>query len=503
MSEPLAPTAENGIASTRASHEMGPATSESLNSGGEKVASTDEKKKSSGNRRLLKGFGGANDVEETVEDLEDYQKRAAEGHEKFHRLSWQRLTICLIVEAIALGALSMPSNFSTLGMVPGVICTVFLGVLATHGSLFLGEICLKFKSATHYDEVVRLMFGKWGKEIFAVALVIQLFLVNASHVLTGTELLNALSDHATCSVVFGVVSAVLLFAMAIPPSFHDFAILGYIDFVSILVAIFLTMLGSGLEAGKQPGGYMATEWRLWPKEGTSFAEAVLALTNIIFAYSFAVCLPSFMGELRKPQDYRKALISLGAIEITIYTLTGAIIYSLSGDGVSSPAIFGAGALEKPAWGVAIPVVYISGAINAQVACRYMHDRKFKGTLHGYFKTVYGWAWWLGMLLVGNVFSFVIAEVVPFFSSLLGIISALFISGFSYWLPGLAWFMLIRDREASIFSSKNLIGFIGASLCLIVGFFTLGAGTYASVQSIIDAYADGTVNGVFTCATVSA
>lgn len=63
------------------------------------------------------------------------------------------------------------------------------------------------------------------------------------------------------------------------------------------------------------------------------------------------------------------------------------------------------------------MVYISGAINAQVACRYMHDRKFKGTLHGYFKTAYGWAWWLGMLLVGNIFSFVIAEVVPFFSSL--------------------------------------------------------------------------------------
>lgn len=34
--------------------------------------------------------------------------------------------------------------------------------------------------------------------------------------------------------------------------------------------------------------------------------------------------------------------------------------------------------------------------------------------------------------------------------------------------------------------------------IIIGFFFLGAGTYASVQSIIDSYAAGTVGGVFTC-----
>jgi hypothetical protein len=43
--------------------------------------------------------------------------------QSFHQLSWQRLTMCLICEAIALGCLSMPSAFATLGMVWGVIAT--------------------------------------------------------------------------------------------------------------------------------------------------------------------------------------------------------------------------------------------------------------------------------------------------------------------------------------------------------------------------------------------
>jgi hypothetical protein len=34
----------------------------------------------------------------------------------------------------------------------------------------------------------------------------------------------------------------------------------------------------------------------------------------------------------------------------------------------------------------------------------------------------------------------------------------------------------------------------------IGFFFLGAGTYTSIQSIIDSYAAGTVSGVFTCAS---
>src|SRR5689334_2390133 len=52
-----------------------------------------------------------------------------EGHEKFHRLGWKRLTICLIVEAIALGSLSIPSAFAKLGMVAGVIMCVGLGLV--------------------------------------------------------------------------------------------------------------------------------------------------------------------------------------------------------------------------------------------------------------------------------------------------------------------------------------------------------------------------------------
>ncbi len=55
-------------------------------------------------------------------------KSQAKGAERFHRLSWYNLSCVLIVEAIALGALSLAKAYSTIGMVPGVLLTVFLGL---------------------------------------------------------------------------------------------------------------------------------------------------------------------------------------------------------------------------------------------------------------------------------------------------------------------------------------------------------------------------------------
>lgn len=57
-----------------------------------------------------------------------------EGEQKYHRLGWKKLTVCLIVEAIALGALSIPSAFATVGMVAGVILSVGLGLVAIYTS---------------------------------------------------------------------------------------------------------------------------------------------------------------------------------------------------------------------------------------------------------------------------------------------------------------------------------------------------------------------------------
>lgn len=310
--------------------------------------------------------------------------------------------------------------------------------------------------------------------------------------------IRIVNEPTVCALVFSVVSAIILFALALPPTFHDFAWLGYVDFVSIVAAILITMVATGVEAHQSPGGLSAIDWTLWPPEGTTLYSAFLSTTNIIFAYSFAVCQFSFMNEMHTPKDYVKSIWALGLTEIFIYTLTGALIYAFVGADVKSPALLSSSfTVSRVAFGVALPVIFISGSINGTVVGRYILDRAFKHSPIRYIHDVKSWIIWIVLIAVITVIGWVIAEAIPFFNALLGIISSLFISGFSFYFPALFWFGLIKEGKWNAHWRNISLSILNA-ICLGIGIATLGLGTYASVQDIINEYASGSVRGSFAC-----
>ena len=415
------------------------------------------------------------------------------GIHKFNRLGWKRLTVVLIVEAIALGSLSIPSAFATLGMVAGVICTVGIGLIAIYTSHIVGQVKLLFPDIHNYADAGRLMMsrfgmGRFGYEFVNVMLVLQLTFLTGSHCLTGTIAFQDITQSSVCSVVFGVVSMIILILFAVPPSFAEVAILGYIDFASILGAIGITIIATGVEAGSSSGGLAAVNWSAWPKEGATFTDAFIAITNIVFAYSFAMCQFSFMDEMHTPKHYIKSIWSLGIIEIFIYTLTGALVYAFVGQDVGSPALESAGHLmSRIAFGIALPVIFISGSINTVVLGRLLHGRIFKNSVIRFINTKLGWITWLSLIIFITIVAFIIAEVIPFFEDLLSISSSLFISGFTFYFPAMMWFLLI-EKEGGWTSPKNLFwGFVNAAIFLI-GLVVLVAGTYASVDDIVSLFA---------------
>jgi hypothetical protein len=285
-----------------------------------------------------------------------------------------------------------------------------------------------------------------------------------------------------CTVIFGFVSAIILLLFAVPPSFSDMAILGYIDFASIIIAIGITIIGTGVEAAHSPG-LTAVNWSAWPKEGITFSEAFIALSNIIFAYSFALCQFSFMDEMHTPTDFPKSVWALGLTEIFIYTVTGALVYAFVGQDVQSPALLSAGSLlSRVAFGIALPVIFISGSINIVVLGRLVHGRIFKESNIRFVNTKMGWITWLAVITTLTILEFVVAEVIPFFDDLLSLISSLFISGFTFYFPAIMWFMFIRSDDFSI--SKTILFSVTNVCILLIGLIVLGAGTYSSIVDIV-------------------
>ncbi|GAB1319573.1 Amino acid transporter transmembrane domain-containing protein [Madurella fahalii] len=466
-----------------------------------------EKKRAFGSPDVAVMMGSSSDDEVgEVRDTSqtDYEKqKAAEGEAHFHQLGWKRLTIVLVVTAVALGSLSLPGAFATLGMIAGVILSVGIGLVAMYASYVIGQVKLKYPEISDYADAGRMMFGKIGYEIISVMFVLQLTFTIGSHVLTGAIMFGNLTDNGACTIVFTVVSGILLFLVAIPPTFSEMAVLGYIDFASIIAAILITIIATGIRAGSSDGGLASVPWSAWPKEGLTLAEAFIAITNIVFAYSYALCQFSFMDEMHTPQDYPKAIFSLGIFEIFLYTITGALVYVFVGPDVQSPALLSAGPLvSKVAFGVAIPVIFISGSINTTVVARYIHQRLFKDSIIRYVNTPMGWTTWIGLDAILTAFSWVVASAIPFFPPLLAICSSLFISGFSFYFPAVMWFMLIK--EGKWYERKNLVLAGANALCFVIGIVVLGVGTYSSIEDIVQLqrYATGAVSDPFSCAPIS-
>jgi hypothetical protein len=429
------------------------------------------------------------------------QASMEEGEQKFHRLGWKRLTICLIVEAIALGALSLPSVFASLGMVPGILINVFIGLLAMYTSYLIGQVKLKYPHVKDYAEALGLIWGNFGYQLAGVMFFGLLILLVGSHVLTGTiAFIRIVDEPGMCALIWGVVSAILLFFLALPPTFTEFAILGYIDFASILLAIGITIIATGVNASNAPGGISGVGWRLWPAEDITFASAFLSVTNLLFAYSYGLVQFSFMDEMHTPTDYLKSTCAIGTIEIFIYTLTGALIYAFVGDEVRSPALLSTSPLiSRITFGIALPVIFISGAINSTVLARYIMGRAFSKSDIRFVNNARGWAVWLGIIAAITIVAWVVGEAIPFFNALLGVIASLFVSGFTIYFPGIFWFTLLKEGSWTS-SWKNISYSILNAVVILIGLVFLVGGTYASIVDIIDSYSAGTVGKPFACAT---
>lgn len=112
----------------------------------------------------------------------------------------------------------------------------------------------------------------------------------------------------------------------------------------------------------------------------------------------------------------------------------------------------------------------------------MHGRMFQHSITRYVNTPAGWATWIGLVAALTVMSWVISEAIPFFSELLSLSGCLFVSGFSFYLPPLLWFFLLK--EGSCFEKRNFQSAVLNLAVFVVGVCVLGFGTYASVKQIV-------------------
>lgn len=80
--------------------------------------------------------------------------------------------VLMMKTQIGLGVLAIPSVFDILGIVPGVICLIAIGGITTWSDYMVGVFKVNHPAVYGIDDVGGLIFGRIGREIFAVAFVL-------------------------------------------------------------------------------------------------------------------------------------------------------------------------------------------------------------------------------------------------------------------------------------------------------------------------------------------
>lgn len=334
------------------------------------------------------------------------------------------------------------------------------------------------------------MAGPIGREIFGAAQILFLVFVMGSHVLTFSIMLNTITNHGTCTIVFGFVGLLLSLICTLPRTLLNVSYMAIVSFISIIAAVLITMIGVGVE---RPGnGHVDVTVQ------SNLAKGFLAATNIVFAYAGNitpypnsplqsnsspqqkrniqkkthqttghVAFFSFISELKHPEQYPKALFLLQGCDVSMYLLVAVVTYRYAGADVASPALGSTSPkVEKIAYGIAIPTILVAGVINGHVAAKYIYVRLFRGTDRMGKKSWSSFGAWA--LIVTGLWTaaWIVAEAVPVFNDLLGLISALFASWFTFGLSGVFWLFINRGKY---FSSRRKMALT------VLNCFTFGVG----------------------------
>ncbi len=218
----------------------------------------------------------------------------------------------------------------------------------------------------------------------------------------------------------------------------------------------------------------------------AFPGAFNSITNIVFAYGGHVAWISFISELRDPKEFPKSLVLLQSVDVSLYFVSALVIYRYAGNDVASPALSSnTPVIRKVAWGIALPTIIIAGVIFAHVTAKYVYLRMFSGTSYLHSRGWVATGSWVALAFGTWAIAWIIAESIPVFSDLLGFISALFASWFSYGLPGICWFYM---NWGTCTRGAKKIGLSAVNFVLVVlGCFICVGGLYASgYQMHIDA-----------------
>lgn len=317
--------------------------------------------------------------------------------------------------------------------------------------------------------------------------------------------LNAITKHGTCTVAFNVIAFLICIAAGSIRKIHGLGVLLWVGFASSIVSVLIVVIAVAVRDrpayAPQTGPY-ELGFQALPPVGTTFAQA-WAASIAIYASSSNTCgyLP-VISEMRRPQDFFKSLWICEAFVTSAYLSLATVVYAYCGKWVTSPSLGSAGETIKiVAYAIALPGLIAVGMICVHVPAKSIFVRALRGTHHLTENTKTHWVVWMSCTISCGFVGWLLAEAIPFFTSLVSLIGSLGFGPLGVILPPFLWFSLHEGYRTGT-AGQRALWWLHVAIVVLGLFLSIG-GTYANISNIVDQFKAGQVGRAFSCADNSA
>jgi hypothetical protein len=211
-------------------------------------------------------------------------------------------------------------------------------------------------------------------------------------------------------VGFQAIATIMGIVFSLPRTLKHVSLMSIFSAICMGIALLLSVIYSGIEAhpgkgygpkGVYPGLGPVKTHGGFPNPDLGFVEGLNAVLNITFLWIGQILYPSFIAEMKNPQDFPKALAALTALEMCLFLIVAVVGYYFVGQYAQAPLVgsFLEPWMRKSSFAFVIVPTVIIGAIYSNVACKFVYKRLLGNSRHAHSNTVLGWGVWVGTVVV--------------------------------------------------------------------------------------------------------
>lgn len=417
------------------------------------------------------------------EDHHDHHCLPSEDKSAAMRKStWIDATSVLLGIILGSGALGLPYAMIELGWYLGVFSCVAFAAFATYSGILLSRVRNRFcPGCESFTDVALIVCGPKFAGFTKWAIWINWLVVLPYYLMGATRALDLAVGGNLCFYYRSLIITAILIVPLQLRTLSALSKLAALSGAAIIVAVVLCLTDFFLPE-HDDAGFNVTEapvdmsTSFWPSKGASFLNVYGSTSSFIFAYQGQSLMLEVMREMKKPQQFSRAVMVSNIIMCLVYGAISVIAYDLRGASV------------KPFLPDSINTRWIKRAVGCltvyHLLCSYLlsnvplaiawHEKIWPATARDFVSAKSRLHWFI-MTMSLLVFSFLVGNAIPFFGDFQGLIGSALGAPIVFGWP--AYFYIAASRKYN--SPVSIVDYIVCGFfifvmmptCTIVGFYS--------------------------------